>query len=314
MIEISHLTKRYGSKVAIEDISFSVPDGTVYGLVGHNGAGKTTLLKTAAGVYLPTSGSILIDGRRVGERHGDIPAPFIVADEPYFVAGATLERMRDFYAGYYPSWSDETFSNLVGLSGLDSRSRIAGYSKGMQRQAAILLGLSTGARTVLMDESFDGLDMPKRTLLKRLLHRYAQVRNAAVILSSHNLRELEGIADRLGMIEEARLVFDEAVEALHERYKRCDASFAGDELPAGLQEMLGQEVVIRWMRSEHRVDGRKASGQAHATLVFEGDASKVEAVLASQGAAAIEISPSSLEEVFLTAEEVTDDDIEGVFA
>lgn len=215
MLEIKGVTKRYGKFTAIEDISLSVPDGCVYGLVGYNGAGKTTLLKTVAAVYLPDEGEVLVNGVSAHARRTPDRTPFIVADEPYFLPQATPDAMRDYYAGYYPDWSDGTYRNLLALFKLDARAKLGGFSKGMQRQVAILLGLATGARTLLLDESFDGLDLSKRILLKRLLRRYARVRNASVILSSHNLRELEDVADCIGMIEGRRLIFDETVESLH---------------------------------------------------------------------------------------------------
>lgn len=215
MLEIRKVTKRYGGFTAIEDISLTVPDGMVYGLVGYNGAGKTTLLKTVAAVYLPDGGEVLVDGEGAHGIRTPERAPFIVADEPYFLPQATPDVMRSYYAGYYPHWSDGTYRNLLRLFKLDGAAKLGGFSKGMQRQVAILLGLSTGARTLLLDESFDGLDLSKRILLKRLLRRYARVRNASVILSSHNLRELEDVADLLGMIEGRHLIFDESVESLH---------------------------------------------------------------------------------------------------
>ena len=218
MLEICDLTKRYGTFTAIENISFSVPDGCVYGLVGYNGAGKTTLLKTVSAVYLPDEGEVLVDGTSAHTHRTPERTPFIVADEPYFLPQATPDTMRDYYEGYYPDWSNATYRNLLALFKLDGRAKIGGFSKGMQRQVAILLGLATGARTLLLDESFDGLDLSKRILLKRLLRRYARVRNASVILSSHNLRELEDVADNLGMIEGRHLIFDESVESLHKNH------------------------------------------------------------------------------------------------
>ena len=215
MLEIRGVTKRYGGFTAIEEVTITVPDKSVYGLVGYNGAGKTTLLKTVAAVYLPDAGEVLVDGVSAHERRTPDRTPFIVADEPYFLPQATPNSMRGYYAGYYPEWSDGTYRNLLALFKLDGAAKLGGFSKGMQRQVAILLGLATGARTLLLDESFDGLDLSKRILLKKLLRRYAKVRNASVILSSHNLRELEDVADYLGMIEGRRLVFDDSVESLH---------------------------------------------------------------------------------------------------
>jgi ABC-2 type transport system ATP-binding protein len=215
MIDVHAVTKRYGRFTALEDITLSVADATIYGLVGYNGAGKTTLLKVIAGVYLPDAGTVSIDGRDAHTERDGALTPFIVADEPYFISQATPDAMRSFYAGYHPDWSDATYQNLMRLFELDRHAKISGFSKGMQRQVALLLGLSTGARSLLLDESFDGLDLGRRNLLKRLLRRYAEVRPAAVILSSHNLRELEDVADRIGMVEQHRLVFDETVEDLH---------------------------------------------------------------------------------------------------
>ena len=218
MIEVRNVTKRYGSYTAVEDITFTVETGMVYGLVGYNGAGKTTLLKTAAGVYVPDEGAIFVDGVDVHASITPETAPFIVADEPYFLPQATPHSMRTFYRGYYPNWSDAVFGRLLKLFELHPKRKLAGFSKGMQRQVALILGLASGARTLFLDESFDGLDLSKRILLKRLLVSYAAKRGASVILSSHNLREIEDVAARLGMIEGKALIFDESVDDLHARY------------------------------------------------------------------------------------------------
>lgn len=244
MLEIQNVTKRYGSFTAIEDVSFTVANGTVYGLVGYNGAGKTTLLKTVAAVYLPDGGQVLVDGASAHGRRTPERTPFIVADEPYFLPQATPNAMRDYYAGYYPDWSDGTFRNLLALFKLDGKAKIGGFSKGMQRQTAILLGLATGARTMLLDESFDGLDLSKRILLKKLLRLYARKRQASVILSSHNLRELEDVADNLGMIEGRHLIFDESIEGLHAKYP--DQSLEEIFLEEGEVSQHDLDAVFVW--------------------------------------------------------------------
>ena len=143
---------------------------------------------------------------------------FIVADEPFFLPQATPETMRGFYRGYYPNWSDDVYERMLALFGLDPTAKVAGFSKGMQRQLGILLGFATGVKTMLLDESFDGLDLSKRNLLKRLLKAYARHFGAAVVLSSHNLKELEDAADHLGMIKGCHLVFDGSVASVHEQY------------------------------------------------------------------------------------------------
>lgn len=218
MIEVSHITKRFGSYTALEDVTLTVENGQVLGLVGYNGAGKTTLLKIIAGVYKPDGGTVCIDGVSMHDDRKSHDSLFIVADEPFFLPQATPETMRSFYRGYYPQWSDEVYERMLALFNLDPTAKVAGFSKGMQRQLGILLGFATGVRTMLLDESFDGLDLAKRNLLKRLLRQYAQQKDAAVVLSSHNLRELEDAADHLSMIKGCKLVFDGSVESVHERY------------------------------------------------------------------------------------------------
>lgn len=218
MIEVTGVSKRFGSHIALSDITLTVGDGMVYGLVGYNGAGKTTLLKIIAGVYKPDEGQVTIDGvpmRNDRESHDSL---FIVADEPYFLSQATPETMRSFYRGYYPQWSDDVYERMLALFDLDPTAKITGFSKGMQRQLGILLGFATGVKTMLLDESFDGLDLSKRNLLKRLLKQYAHEKGASVILSSHNLRELEDAADHLGMIKGCKLTFDGSVAEVHEKY------------------------------------------------------------------------------------------------
>lgn len=218
MIEVTGISKRFGAHTALSGITLSVEDGMVYGLVGYNGAGKTTLLKIIAGVYKPDAGEVRIDGVPMHNDRISHDSLFIVADEPFFLPQATPETMRSFYRGYYPHWSDDVYERMLALFDLDPTAKITGFSKGMQRQLGILLGFATGVRTMLLDESFDGLDLSKRNLLKRLLKQYAREKGASVILSSHNLRELEDAADHLGMIKGCKLTFDGSVAEVHERY------------------------------------------------------------------------------------------------
>jgi ABC-2 type transport system ATP-binding protein len=218
MIEVKGITKRYGNRhgfTPIQDITLRVRDGSVFGLVGYNGAGKTTLLKVIAHIYRPSSGEVYINGRLGAPGCGEL---FIVADEPYFISQATPLAMARFYRGYYPAWSEDVYLRLLEAFGLDAHARIEGFSKGMARQCGIALGFASGARILLCDESFDGLDLAKRRLLKRLLRAYARARNAAVMVTSHNLSEIEDVADDLGMIDGCHLVFCGAVDEIHRAY------------------------------------------------------------------------------------------------
>lgn len=304
MISVQQVSKSYGKHVAIRNITFKVETGQVYGLLGYNGAGKTTLLKIIAGAYRADSGYVSVDG--VDVRTRDVPAktPFIVADEPYFGSQATPAMMRDFYAGYYPNWSDSTFDGLLGLFGLERGMRIASFSKGMKRQVAILLGLSSGAPCLLLDESFDGLDLGKRILLKTLLARYAREREASVVLSSHNLKELEEVADRLGMIEDTRLAFDAKVDDLHESYCKYSASLDGDG--RGVRDALEEAVAraggeLRWCRVERDA----ATRLSRLTFTGRGDRFAIAAAAGEvAGVGDVALHDATLEEIFLRQEEV----------
>ncbi len=225
MIVIENVTKKYGAFTAIEDISCTIEDGSIYGLVGYNGAGKTTLIKTAAGIYRPERGRVVIDGENIYDNENLRTSLFIIPDELYFIPGATLNSMKRLYMGYYPDWNGRTYKRLVEIFKLDPGQKIEGFSKGMQRQAGILLALSAMPRYLLMDEAFDGLDLSKRNLLNRLLRKYLEVKKAIIIVSSHNLKELEGIADSVGIIRDKRLFFNSAVSSIRERCGKYRVSF-----------------------------------------------------------------------------------------
>lgn len=205
MVEVINITKKFDDFTAIEDISFSVPDGSIYGLIGYNGAGKTTLLKTVAGVYKAEDGVVLLNGSSVFDNSYEKQRLFYVPDEIFFENYSTMEKMAKFYNGFYPKFNYNIFYKLSEVFNLDVKKRINSFSKGMQRQAEIVLGISTTPKYLLFDESFDGLDPAKRALIKGLLFEYVKINNASVIISSHDLHELEGICDYFGLIDGKRL-------------------------------------------------------------------------------------------------------------
>lgn len=197
MIEIREVTKKYGKFTAVDKLSMTVDKGSVYGLVGYNGAGKTTLLKTVAGIFRADGGSVTVDGVDVFDSADVKRRMFYVPDDLYFNYNSSIEKMAKFYAGYYPKFSFETLDKLCGVFKLDKTARINSFSKGMQRQAAMILGMSTLPEILLLDESFDGLDPAKRSLMNNMLIEYAADRECSIIVSSHNLHELTDICDHV---------------------------------------------------------------------------------------------------------------------
>lgn len=214
MIEVINITKKFDDFTAIEDMSFDVPDGAIYGLIGYNGAGKTTLLKTIAGVYKAEDGAVLLDGADAFDNADEKKRLFYVPDEIFFENYSTMEKMAKFYNGFYPNFNYKIFYKLAEVFNLDVKKRINSFSKGMQRQAEIVLAISTTPKHLLFDESFDGLDPVKKSLVKGLLFEYVKINNASVIISSHDLHELEGICDYFGLIDGKHLKLNLSIDEM----------------------------------------------------------------------------------------------------
>ena len=195
MIDIVNVTKRFGKFTALSGMNLSVGCSSIYGLVGYNGAGKTTLLKTVSGVYKPEEGEVRIGGENIFDNAKMKQRLFYVPDDLYFQPYASMEKMARFYKGYYPKFSDKTFQNLTKVFGLDSSKRINGFSKGMQRQAEFVLGMSAHPDVLLLDESFDGLDPAKRSLSKQLLVEYMAEKEVSIIVSSQWSKARLGLLD-----------------------------------------------------------------------------------------------------------------------
>lgn len=228
MIEIKNLTKKYGSFTAIEDISFTVDKSSIYGLVGYNGAGKTTLLKTAAGMLKADDGEILFDGENIFD-NGLVRSNLLyVPDEAYFIKGASLERMGKFYKDYYPNFSTKVFRNMTEAMGLDPKKNLGSFSKGMQRQAVVILALSTMPKYMLLDEVFDGIDPHKRNLCKKIFLEYMAETGCSIIMSSHNLQEISDLCDHVALINGKKLAMNVSVDDASNAYVKYRLIFDRD--------------------------------------------------------------------------------------
>ncbi|MBP3667933.1 MAG: ABC transporter ATP-binding protein [Clostridia bacterium] len=288
MIEINHVTKAFGDKTVLDNITVAVADGSIYGLVGYNGAGKTTLLNLIAGLYRPDGGNITADtenGKLAvygSERvRRDL---FLIPDDPYVLPQASLSTMAAFYRGFYPGFSMETMEKLTEIFGLDPKKKLNGFSKGMKRQAAIILGLSSRARYLLLDESFDGLDPNIRMTVCDLLMEYMAETGATIIMASHNLHEIEHICDTVGMLNGTHIVYSCEIEAIKERYTRIRAAFDREVDETALAGITYGEL--------------NACGKV-LSFVSETPADTVEVALRVHGGLCLfETYPLSLEEVF----------------
>ena len=300
MIEVVNVTKKFGDFTAIQDLNFKVSDGSIYGLIGYNGAGKTTLLKTITGVYKPDGGEVRLDGENGFDNAKMKQHMFDVPDDIYFAPYANMEKMAKFYNGFYPDFSFDTFRKLSEVFGLDTKARINGFSKGMQRQAEIVLGISTKPDFILFDETFDGLDPAKRALIKNLLNEYMADTNASVIVSSHDLHELEGLCDHFGLINGKKLVLDSSIKELSEGRAKFRIVFKDDVTEEDIKS-IGINV------KSFKRDGRII------VITVKGSEKETAAKLNTLSPIMVEPMPLSLEEVFLDEMEGTNYEFSKIF-
>ena len=262
---------------------------------GYNGAGKTTLIKVAAGIYKAEGGKVLLSGEDAFNNNGERKRLFYVPDELYFPVTSTLKTMAAYYKGYYPDFDMAVFEKLIGLFGLDKAKKIKSFSKGMQRQAEIILALSSSPKYMLLDETFDGLDPQKRDMTKKLLLEYMAESECSLVISSHNLSELADLCDRICLINGKKLVINSMTDDLGQSIRRVRLILKSDIS----REMLeGMDLNIEKF---------KAQGSS-AVFVLRGDIDKGIMALKALEPVSLETFEMTLEEIFLN--EMEDDSIE----
>ncbi|MCR4926159.1 MAG: ABC transporter ATP-binding protein [Clostridiales bacterium] len=300
MLQVKNVTKKFGDFTAIKGLSFDVKEGSIYGLVGYNGAGKTTLLKTISGVYKADEGEIFFDGENIFDNEEKKQQMFYVPDDLYFISNASMDKMAKFYSGYYPNFSFETYEKMAEVFGLNKTDRINGFSKGMQRQAELVLGMATNPKLILLDESFDGLDPQKRALVKNMVTEYIKETGACAIISSHNLHELEDLCDNVGLINGKQLVMNCSIDELSQNSCRFRI-YLGREVTKEEIEAVGIEI--------------KDFKKDNTLFVFtvSGDIEEAEKKIKTLNPVFLEKTPLSLEEVFLERMEGTDYDFAEIF-
>lgn len=220
MICAEHVTKTFRSAsvpapyIALNDLSCTIPSGCIYGLVGSNGAGKSTFLRLLSGVYRPDRGSIRIDELPVWENPAAKNKLFYVPDDIYFLPQSNMKKMAYYYKALYAKFDMSRFQGLTETFGLDPKANFNTFSKGMRRQAATVLALSTMPDYLFFDETFDGLDPVMRRLVKQVIYQDVLDRGATTIITSHSLRELEDTCDQLALLHKGGIVFESDIQNL----------------------------------------------------------------------------------------------------
>ena len=228
MIEVKNVTKKFGKLNALDNLSFSVNNGAVFGLVGSNGAGKSTLLRVANGIFQADGGQLLIDGENVYENQKIKDRCFFIPDYPYFSNSDTIEKTAFLYRKIYTGWDELYFKQLCATFPLNKKQRIINMSKGMQRQSALILALSTRPKYLFLDEIFDGLDPVVRQLVKKLIITNVTDNGTTVMIASHNLRELEDICDHVGLLHRGGIILERELDDLKLGIHKVQIAFNND--------------------------------------------------------------------------------------
>lgn len=281
-IEVSELVKSFDGFRALDGLNINVPKGAVYGLVGPNGAGKSTVIRHLVGVYRPDSGSVLIDGEPVYENTAVKSRIAYIPDEVFYFAQSSLNDMMKFYSSVYPTFSKERFEKLGGAFELDPKRPMRKLSKGMQKQAAFRLALSQCPDIVILDEPVDGLDPVMRRQVWNILLGDVAENGTTVIVSSHNLRELEDVCDHVGIMDKGKMCIERSLSELQSSVVKIQLALPdGASLPDGL-EILHNSSVGRVQQ-----------------LILRGGVEELTAKLYTCSPLICDVLPLTLEEIFI---------------
>ena len=278
MIELRDITKTFGPFKALDGLTMTVPKGTVYGLVGPNGAGKSTAIRCIVGVYRPDSGDVCVDGGAVYENSALKARIGYIPDDIFYFPTATLEEMRKFYSGIYPDFDDALFERLYEIFNLPRKTPMRRFSKGMQKQAAFHLAICCRPDVLILDEPVDGLDPVMRRQVMSLILSDVAERGTTVLISSHNLRELEDVCDHVGIMDHGKMLLEKSL--------------------ADMQGTTHKLQMVGTPPESLTILHESASGRLN-TYIVRGGAAEISDAVAAMNPVYYDVLPLSLEEIFI---------------
>lgn len=284
MIKLRSLTKKFGSSLILGDVNVEIPAGSVYGLIGPNGAGKSTLLRIMSGIMKPDIGCVLIDEERVYENPEVKKDILLISDDPFYFFNATIKDMKEFYKTWYPNFSDEIYYKYCKIFALDENKPMKNFSKGMKRQAFIVLALAIAPKYLFLDEAFDGLDPIMRLTFKRAITKLIEEKEMTVIISSHNLRELEDICDSFGILENGVISTSGDIDETKDNIHKIQLAFKQEMTKEDFKDLDLLSIQI-----QSRV----------VNIVVKGDIEKIKNYLNTMEPLMLEVLNVNLEEVFI---------------
>ena len=283
MIEVQNLVKRFDGFAALDGAALLVPQGSVYGLVGPNGAGKSTLIRHLTGIFRPDSGTVTLDGQNVWENAALKARIAAIPDDWYYFMQSSVRDMMRFYRGFYPSFSTQRYEKLKEVFNIDEKRTIRRLSKGMQKQVAFWLALSCMPDYLILDEPVDGLDPVMRRQVWSLVMGDVAQRGTTVLVSSHNLRELEDVCDHVGIMDHGRVLLERSLAQLQDNMVKLQVVF-----PDGMTDVPPELPVLHASKI----------GRIH-TLIMRMSAEEATARLTAYAPLLVDAVPLTLEEIFI---------------
>jgi ABC-2 type transport system ATP-binding protein len=284
VIEIVKVKKIFEGIEAVKNLSLTVDKGSIYGLLGSNGAGKTTILKMIGGIYKQDSGDIFVNGELMYENVDMKSKTIVLTDSLYFFPQSTVKQMAKFYQSVYPFWNEERFQELGRVFPISINKKIHRMSKGMQRQVAFWLSLSTMPELFILDEPFDGLDAVMRQKVKNLLVQDVAERQMTILISSHNLREVEDLCDHIGILHQGEIMIQKDLDDLKSDIHKIQVAFKGEVHESFLQ---GMDVLYKEERGSVRM------------YIVRGIESDITTHVHETKPVLFDILPLTLEEIFI---------------
>ncbi len=296
MIQVSNVDKYFDKFKALDNLSLNIRTGSIYGLVGTNGSGKTTIIKHITGVLRPDAGEIIIGGENICDNENLKRRIGFIPDDLYFFASYTLKEMAVFMRKLYPNWNEERFESMCRQFNLDKSRKLSKFSKGMQKQAAFTLNMSIMPDWLILDEPIDGLDPIVRKIVWKYIVDDVAARDMTVLVSSHNLREMEGICDSIGILTNGHLVMERDLDELKSDIHKIQVAYTKPvENP-----YAGLNIV------------HKESRGAVDLLIVRNNRETVEQIIGMSDPAVFDILPLSLEEIFIYELGGADNEIQGI--
>ena len=282
MIEIKNVVKEFDGFRALDDLSMTVPSGSVYGLVGPNGAGKSTIIRHLTGIYRQDSGEVLVDGQPVFENPSVKNRIAYIPDDIFFFSNASIGEMARFYRSIYPQFDQERFKKLGEVFGLDTKRQMRKLSKGMQKQAAFWMMMALRPEFLVLDEPVDGLDPVMRRQIWSIVMADVAENGTTVLVSSHNLRELEDVCDHVGIMNKGKIMIERTLSELQEGIIKLQLALPdGGTLPDGLDIL------------------HKTSTGRLQTIILHGASAELEEKLSPCKPLFMDFVPLTLEEIFI---------------